>query len=89
VTGATGLVEVVRTFSRSYDGKLVRITGRGMLPILATPEHPILTVERRLSPGKGKYFSEKKWKNASDLRSSPPSRRIAGASTLEAPTTAY
>jgi NADH-quinone oxidoreductase B subunit len=75
VTGASGLVGVLRTFTRQYDGTLVKITGHGMLPLLATPEHPILTVERRLSSGKGLYFSARRWKRASDLVSSPPVKK--------------
>ena len=75
VTGMTGLVDVVQTFERQYNGRLVKITGRGMLPILATPEHPILTTERRVSSGKGTYLSTKAWKNAGDLVSSPPVKK--------------
>ena len=75
VTGTTGLVDVVQTFERQYHGRLVKITGRGMLPLLATPEHPILTVERRLSSGKGTYLSTKTWKGAGDLVSAPPVKR--------------
>jgi len=75
VTGTTGLVDVVQTFERQYDGRLVKITGRGMLPLFATPEHPILTVERRVSSGKGTYLSTKTWKNAGDQASAPPVKR--------------
>ena len=75
VTGLTGLVDVVQTFSRPYQGKLVKITGRGMLPLLATPEHPVLTSEREMYYGKGTYRSTKTWKKAGELVSSPPVRR--------------
>jgi NADH:ubiquinone oxidoreductase subunit B-like Fe-S oxidoreductase len=75
VAGVTGLVDVKQTFSRRYDGKLARIIGRGMLPILATPEHPILTVERSLSWGKGTYGNLKRWKNAGELVPSPPVKK--------------
>jgi NADH-quinone oxidoreductase B subunit len=75
VTGVTGLVDVIQTFERRYDGRLIKITGRGMLPILATPEHPILTLERRVSYGKGTYLSTKKWKNAGDLVCAPRVKR--------------
>jgi NADH:ubiquinone oxidoreductase subunit B-like Fe-S oxidoreductase/intein/homing endonuclease len=71
VVGVSGLVDVVQTFSRQYTGKLVRITGRGMLPILATPEHPLLTVERSLTWGKGSYGAFKSWKKAGALVPSP------------------
>ncbi len=75
VTGMTGLVDVVDTFSRQYRGELVKISGRGMLPILATPEHPVLTVGRQLSYGKGAYLSEKVWKKAGDLVASQPMKK--------------
>ena len=71
VTGMTGLVDVVQTFTRQYQGKLLKITGRGMLPLIATPEHPILTIERKLSSGKGIYLSIQAWKKAGDLVPSP------------------
>jgi NADH-quinone oxidoreductase B subunit len=72
VTGMSGLVDVIQTFERPYQGRLIKVTGRGMLPLLTTPEHPFLTVERRISHGKGTYLSDKKWKNAVDLTCSPP-----------------
>jgi NADH-quinone oxidoreductase B subunit len=75
VMGTRGLVDVVQTFAREYNGQLVRVTGRGMLPLLATPEHPIMTVERHLDHGKGTYLSARKWKNAGDLTSAPPVKR--------------
>jgi len=75
VAGRSGLVDVVRTVDRQYQGKLIKVTGRGMFPLLATPEHPILTVERRVSYGKGEYLSTKRWKNAGDLTSAPPMKR--------------
>ena len=71
VTGASGLVDVVKVFSRQYQGKLVKITARGMLPIFATPEHPIMTVERKLAHGDGTCLTLREWKNAGELASSP------------------
>jgi NADH-quinone oxidoreductase B subunit len=75
VTGATGLVDVVQTFVRPYRGKLIKVTGRGMLPLLATPEHPIMTVDRRVAYGKGSYLSARKWKAAGNLTRASPARR--------------
>lgn len=72
VIGVSGHVGITNTFSRQFHGNLVQITGRGMLPILTTPEHPILTVERKMSGGKGDYSIEKVWKLARDLRPAPP-----------------
>lgn len=70
--GATGHVGVTSVFSRDFQGELLRIRGRGMLPFLVTPEHPVLTVERTLSGGKGEYSELKVWKPASDLVQAPP-----------------
>ena len=71
-TGASGQVGVMQTFVREFEGNLVQITGRGMLPLLVTPEHPILTVERRVRGGKGTYSGRKVWKRAGDLTRAPP-----------------
>jgi len=72
VAGASGHVGVTRTFAREFNGNLIQISGRGMLPFLVTPEHPILTVERRMQDGKGTYSSTEVWKKARDLASAPP-----------------
>jgi NADH-quinone oxidoreductase subunit B len=72
VTGVSGHVGVLQTFVREFDGNLVRIEGRGILPILVTPEHPILTVERRMRGGHGAYSDNQVWKRAGDLAGSPP-----------------
>ncbi len=72
VTGVTGHVEVVRTFDREYTGELVQVTGRGMLPLLLTPEHPMLTTSRVVRSGKGAYLPRASWKAAGELVSAPP-----------------
>jgi NADH-quinone oxidoreductase B subunit len=72
VTGATGRAEVKRTFDRQYNGMLVEVTGRGMLPLLLTPEHPVLTSSRIVRSGKGEYLPGTTWKKAGELASSPP-----------------
>jgi len=71
-TGVTGPAQVVKTFNREYAGELVEITGRGMLPFLATPEHPVLTAPRIVRSGKGEYLSGTSWKKAEELVSAPP-----------------
>jgi NADH-quinone oxidoreductase B subunit len=70
--GATGHIDVTQTFSRDFQGDLLEIRGRGMLPFLVTPEHPILTVGRKLRSGKGEYSDVKVWKSAAQLTASPP-----------------
>ena len=71
-TGRTGQSKVVQTFERQYSGTLVEVTGRGMLPLLLTPEHPVLTSARLVKSGKGEYLSGTSWKPAGDLVSAPP-----------------
>ena len=75
VSGFSGHGKVTQTFSRRFDGDLVEIKGRGMLPFLVTPEHPILTIQRRLRSGKGIYESTLNWKKAGELAHAPPTRR--------------
>jgi NADH-quinone oxidoreductase B subunit len=72
VIGASGHVKVTQTFSRDFDGDLLQIKGRGMLPFRVTPEHPILTVARDLHSGKGAYSDMRVWKQAADLIDAPP-----------------
>ena len=72
VTGMTGPSRVVQTFERHYSGMLVEVTGRGMLPLLLTPEHPVLTAQRKVMSGKGEYLSGTTWKMAGELASAPP-----------------
>jgi len=72
VTGVTGRAEVKQTFDRQYNGMLIEVTGRGMLPLLLTPEHPVLTSSRMVRSGKGEYLSGTTWKKAGELVSSPP-----------------
>ncbi|MDV3278583.1 MAG: NADH-quinone oxidoreductase subunit NuoB [Nitrososphaerales archaeon] len=71
VTGVSGHVGVMQTFDREYHGNLIEVTGRGMLPLLLTPEHPVLTIEREVRHGKGTYHESKAWKSAGELTSSP------------------
>lgn len=78
--GATGLNEIRQTFSRLYEGDMVKIKASGLLPIEATLEHPLLiasskTVRHhpRIAVNKSKYFrtyefSEPAWKEAKDTR---------------------
>ncbi len=71
VTGGSGQVAVTETFQREFDGDLVKVTGRGMLPIFVTPDHPLLTKERKMRGGHGTYQRSQVWKPAGDLRNSP------------------
>ncbi|MDE1853353.1 MAG: NADH-quinone oxidoreductase subunit NuoB [Thaumarchaeota archaeon] len=71
-TGATGEAKVTRTYSREYSGSLVEVAGRGMLPFVLTPDHPLLTSARVVRSGKGEYLSGTTWKKAGELVSAPP-----------------
>ena len=69
--GVSGLSKIKKTFSRKYDGELVRIKANGLLPIDITPEHPILvstSTTSRHRVGKGRRqaiaLSELRWKEA-------------------------
>jgi len=74
VTSASGLVAVTQTFQRQYSGYMLEVTGRGMLPIRLTPEHPVLTVARAVKSGKGEYLPGTAWKKAGELVGAPPVR---------------
>lgn len=67
VASAGGIAGVTQTFARGFKGNLIRIQGRGMVPFLVTPEHPILTVERRVHGGKAAYAGANVWKEAGNL----------------------
>ncbi len=75
VAGAGGRVTVTQTFAREFEGNLVRINGGGMLPVLATPDHPVFTMGRELRGGKGVYSGVGTWKKAGDLVSAPPVKK--------------
>ena len=75
VAGAGGRVVVTQTFARKFEGNLVKIEGRGMLPILATPDHPVFAMGRELQAGKGRYSGVGVWKKAGELVSSPPVKK--------------
>ena len=72
VTSGSGLVTVTKTFQRQYSGYILEVTGRGMLPIRLTPEHPVLTASRAVKSGKGEYLPGTVWKKAEELVSAPP-----------------
>ncbi len=75
VIGRTGHVGVTQTFSRQFAGELISVRGRGMLPFLVTPEHPVLTVEREMRGDIGEYSRLHTWKKASELVASPPVKK--------------
>lgn len=69
--GASELSEIKQTFSREYNGELVRIKASGLLPIDITPEHPVLvststTIRQREGKNRRQEisFSGLRWKEA-------------------------
>ena len=74
-TGVSGRAQVVQTFDREYSGELIEVTGRGMLPLLLTPEHPVLVGSRVIRSGKGEYLDGTSWKEAGELIEAPPVKR--------------
>jgi len=72
--GISGLCDIGKTFSRSYEGKLVKIRAAGLLPVELTPEHPVLvstSTTSRHRRGKSRTqtrtFSNLHWKEAASL----------------------
>ena len=66
--------EVLKTFERPYDGSLMIVRASGMLPLMITPEHPVLTLAtypgalRRLGTGRAlDVLGAARWKMASLL----------------------
>jgi intein/homing endonuclease len=72
VLSESGLVKVVKTFRRPYDGELIRIKALGLLPIECTPEHPILVSEGIVVKKRGGQliveWKEPSWKQARDIK---------------------
>lgn len=59
---------VKQIFKRYYEGQMVYLRPQGSLPIMVTPEHPILVSWRSVSGNKKKKtFSEPQWVMAKDL----------------------
>ena len=72
--GSNGLNAVLRTYNRTYKGQMITINANGLLPIVTTPEHPILVStshSSRLSKGgrllRKVSFSTQKYLAAKDL----------------------
>jgi intein/homing endonuclease len=72
ILSENGLVKVVKTFRRPYDGELLRIKALGLLPIECTPEHPILVSEGIVVGKRGAQliveWKEPSWKQARDIK---------------------
>jgi len=63
VIGVTGIQEVKNVFVRPHRGTMTQVRGSGMLPLKATPGHPVLVV----SSIKGKLTAPY-WKRISAVR---------------------
>jgi ribonucleoside-diphosphate reductase alpha chain len=67
---------IVKTFVRPYYGEMMKIKAMGLLPIITTPEHPLLTVTSycirpKLANGNHglvRKFKNLEWKSAKDVK---------------------
>lgn len=67
VVGINGLTKVKETFNRNYRGEMIKIKAMGLLPIEVTPEHPIMTIEKKYSHYK-KFYRDPKWVEAKNIK---------------------
>ena len=56
---------VEETFTRNYNGEVIRLKAMGMLPITCTPDHPIM-VAKNISKW-SKRFDNPRWCRAADI----------------------
>ncbi len=70
IVGMSGLDTVIAKFNRQYDGELISIKAHGMLPIICTPNHPILTIGGITPTNHSKpiSYSTPEWKHAELLK---------------------
>jgi ribonucleoside-diphosphate reductase alpha chain len=67
---------IVKTFVRPYSGEMMKIKAMGLLPIITTPEHPLLTATSYCiypklangSHGWARKFKNLEWKSAKDIK---------------------
>ncbi len=65
--GASGGIPVTKKYVRHYAGPILKIKARGMLPLVVTPDHPILGVESIGATNYPVQFSEPRWIEAKNL----------------------
>jgi intein/homing endonuclease len=68
VVGMHELNRVGETFEREYDGDMIRVKAKGVLPITLTPDHPLLVITADNRPNRRSPNIRPEWKHAGDLR---------------------
>ena len=66
--GMHGEQKVLKTFSRRYEGKMVKIKPRYFEAVSFTPEHPILVAERERVHGSMGKVKNVVWKRAGEVK---------------------
>jgi deoxycytidylate deaminase len=68
VVGVHQLNDVRETFKIRYEGDLIRIDAKGILPISLTPEHPLLVINADNRPNNRSPNLGPEWKLAGEVR---------------------
>jgi len=67
VVGMHELNRVGETFEREYDGDMIKVKAKGVLPITLTPDHPLLVITADNRPNSRSPNLRPEWKHAGDL----------------------
>ena len=68
VVGMHRLNQVTEAFKREYDGDMITVKAKGILPFSLTPEHPLLVINAHNRPNKSSPNLRMEWKLAGDLK---------------------
>ena len=68
VVGMHQLNWVGETFKREYDGDMITVEAKGILPFSLTPEHPLLVISADNRPNRDSPNLQPEWKLAGDLK---------------------
>ncbi|MGH9918925.1 MAG: LAGLIDADG family homing endonuclease, partial [Nitrososphaerales archaeon] len=68
VVGMHRLNQVAETFEREYDGDMIKVEAKGILPFSLTPEHPLLVINADGRPNESSPNLKMEWRLAGGLR---------------------
>jgi len=68
VAGMHRLNKVAETFVRDYDGDMITVKAKGILPFSLTPEHPLLVVNADNRPNRQLPNLRMEWRLAGELK---------------------
>jgi deoxycytidylate deaminase len=68
VAGMHRLNGVEETFVRDYDGDMIRVEAKGILPFSLTPEHPLLVIRADNRPNRDIPNLKMEWRLAGELK---------------------